>query len=209
MAVVQDSETAFAEAAAKDGIALEPQTFEWAAEPGHLALEELADETGDPGVMQRAEIGVAALSQIFNRLNGLVPVLHACRINLPFPAVLVHEPTLTIVEVDEVLHFSTPRLQTLELYPREVEVGFDVEEFKDLCRTHAPQSDRWRYGLASKCFGWHGLQRERAYHDAVRDIAAWVMGYPPLVRIPAIDGDGLAAYERATDDLHRRLAPAA
>jgi hypothetical protein len=205
MAGAQDSGAAFAQAAARDGIVFELQTFDWASEPGHLAVEQLADETGDPGVMQRAEIGVAALGQIFNRFKGLVPVLQSCRVNRPFTPVLVHEPTLTIVEVDEILHFSTPRLQSLDLYPREVRVGFDVDEYKELCRTHAPQTDRWRYGLASKCFGWHGLQNERAYHDAVRDIASWVMGYPPLVRIPAIDGDGVAAYERAREELHRRL----
>ena len=205
MAVVADAGVAFAELAAKDGIVLEPQTFEWASEPGHLTVDDLADETGDPGVMQRAEVGVAAIKQIFNRLNGLVPVLDSCRGNKPYAAVLVHEPTLTIVEVDEVLHFSTPRLQSLDLYPHEVKVGFDIEAHKELCREHAPQTDKWRYGLASKTFGWHGLQRERAYHDALRDIAAWVMGYPPLVRIPAIDGDGKAAYERAKDELRARL----
>ena len=205
MAVVQDCESAFAEAAARDGIALEAQTFDWASEPGHLAVEELADETGDPGVMQRAEIGVAALAQIFNRLGGLNPVLESCRVNLPFTAVLVHEPTLTIVEVDDELHFTTPRLQTLELYPGEVQVGFDVKEFKELSKEHAAQTDRWRYGLASKCFGWHGLQKERAYQDSVRDIGAWIFGYPPVIRIAAVDGDGAAAYERVKDDLHRRL----
>ena len=207
MAAVQDGVTAFAQAAAKDGIALELQSFDWASEPGHLAVDELADETGDPGVMQRAEIGVAALGQIFNGLNGLMPVLQSCRVNRPFTPVLVHEPTLTIVEVDDVLHFTTHRLQSLDSYPREVRVGFDIEEYKELCRTHAAQTDKWRFGLASKCFGWHGLQRERAYQDAVRDIAAWVMGYPPLVRIAAIDddGDGTAAYERARDELRSRL----
>lgn len=205
MAVVQDCETAFARAAAKDGIELEPQTFEWASEPGHIAVEELADETGDPGVMQRAEIGVAAIAQIFKRLNGLAPVLESCRVNLPFSPVLVHEPTLTIVEVDDELSFTTHRLHALELYPREVQVAFDIEQYMQLCREHAEKADKWRYGLASKCFGWHGLQRERAYQDSVRDIAAWVFGYPPVVRIPAVDGDGEAAYERAKDDLHRRL----
>src|SRR5205085_8045167 len=118
MAVVGDVDSAFARAAAKDGLQLELQTFDWASEPGHLAVEELADETGDPGVMQRAEIGVAALEQIFNRFKGLVPVLQSCRINRPFTPVLVHEPTLTVIEVDDVLHFSTPRLQSLEAYPR-------------------------------------------------------------------------------------------
>jgi len=206
MAAVADLDAEFAEAAAKDGVPLEAQSFDWASEPGHLAVEDLADETGDPGVMQRAEIGVAALDQMFTRFKGLVPVLQSCRVNRPYTAVLVHEQSLTIVEVDDMLHFSTPRLQALDLYPRETQLGFDIEEWKALCREHAPQTDRWRYGLASKCFGWHGLQNERAYQDAVRDIAAWVMGYPPLVRVAAIEVDGAAAYERASDELKRRLS---
>jgi hypothetical protein len=40
------------------------------------------------------------------------------------------------------------------------------------------------------------MQRERAYHDALRDLATPAMGHPPLIRIPAPDGDGAAAYER-------------
>jgi len=205
MAEVADYEEALAEAAAKDGIELEPHQFEWASEPGHLAVAYIADQSGNPDVMQRSEIAVPALEQMFNRLKGLTPVLHSCRVNLPYMAVLVHMQTGTIVELDDVLHFTTPRLTTLELYPAEVPLGFDAKEYKDLCREHAPKSDKWRYGLASKTFGWHGLQNERAYQDAVRDLAAWVMGFPPLVRIPAIDSDGEAAYERAKDMLRKRL----
>ena len=73
MAEVEPWEEPFAEEAAKDGIALEPQTFSWASEPGHLAIGALADQTADPEVMQRAEIGVPALEQMFNRMGGLAP----------------------------------------------------------------------------------------------------------------------------------------
>ena len=45
-------------------------------------------------------------------------------------------------------------------------------------------------GLAAKGFGFGGVQRERAYHDALRDLATPAMGHPPLVRIAAVDGDG-------------------
>ena len=51
-------------------------------------------------------------------------------------------------------------------------------------------------GLAAKAFGFGGVQRERAYHDALRDLATPAMGHPPLVRIAAVDGDGAAAYRR-------------
>ena len=53
-----------------------------------------------------------------------------------------------------------------------------MDEYKELCREHAPKSDKWRYGMASKMFGFHGQQNERAYQDAIRDIGAWVMGLP-------------------------------
>lgn len=205
MADVEPWEETFAQAAAKDGIELEPQSFHWASEPGHLAIGALADQTQNPEVMQRAEIGVPALEQMFQRMGGLAPVLYSCRVNLPYPATLMHEPTATLVAVDGALHFTTPRLNTLKLYPGEMRIGYDVKEYKELCEEHAPTSDKWRYGLASKMFGWHGLQKERAYQDAVRDIGSWVMGLSPLIRVPAIDEDGEAAYERAKDELHGKL----
>jgi hypothetical protein len=206
MSELADYEDALAAEAAKDGIEFEPHQFEWASEPGHLAVAYLADQSGNPDVMQRAEIAVPPLEQMFGRLKGLTPVLHSCRVNKPYMAVLVHLPTATIVELDDALHFTTGRLTTLDLYPPEVPLGFDIKQYKELCREHAPVSDRWRYGLASKMFGFHGLQNERAYQDAVRDLASWVMGFSPLIRIPAIDGDGVAAYARSKDLLLGKLA---
>jgi hypothetical protein len=199
-------EEALAAEAAKDGIELEPYQFDWASEAGHLGLAYLADQTGNPDIMQRAEIAIPALDTMFKRLKGLMPVLHSCRVNKPYMPVLVHLPSATLVEVDDVLHFTTSRLTTLDLYPPEVPLGFDIKEYKALCREHAPTSDKWRYGLASKMFGFHGLQNERAYEDAIRDIASWVMGLAPLIRVPAIDGDGVAAYARVRDAMLTRMA---
>ena len=148
MAVVSDSEVALAKRAAADGILFEPMTFDWASEPGPIGIAELADETGDMDVMMRAEIGVPAIEQIFKRLNGLQPVLESGRVEKGFTAVLVHEPTDTIVEVDEVLHFTSHRLQTLELYPGEMKLGFDLKEYKELIKEHGPTSD-------SGATAWH------------------------------------------------------
>ncbi|MEA2190605.1 MAG: hypothetical protein QOI73_726 [Solirubrobacteraceae bacterium] len=205
MAEVAAWEEQFAQEAAKDGIVLVPETFSWASEPGHLAIGALADTTGDMEVMQRAEVGVPALEEMFRGMGGLAPVLYSCRVNLPYPAVLLHEPTATLLCVDDVLHFTTSRLKTLALYPGEMPVGFDVKAYQELCSEHGPKTDKWRYGLASKMFGWHGLQKERAYQDAVRDIGSWVMGLAPLIRVPAIDEDGEAAYARVKDELHGKL----
>jgi hypothetical protein len=50
--------------------------------------------------------------------------------------------------------------------------------------------------LTAKGFGFGGMQRERAYHDAPFDLATPAMGHPPVIRIAAVDGDGAAAYLR-------------
>ena len=55
--------------------------------------------------------------------------------------------------------------------------------------------------MPAKGFGFGGVLRERAYHDALRDLATPAMGHPPLVRIAATDGDGEAAYARHRDRL--------
>jgi hypothetical protein len=136
------------------------------------------------------------LAAIYARLRGDVSVLYASRENLLLPVDLVHPPTGTVIEVDAREHFTSSRLTALELYPDDVALGFDLEEYKELCRELAGETDGIARGLAAKGFGFGGVPRERAYHDALRDLAVPAMGHPPLVRIAAIDGDGAAAYER-------------
>ena len=80
-------------------------------------------------------------------------------------------------------------------------LGFDLGEHEELCRAWCTRSDRLGRGLAAKGFGFGGLPRERAYHDALRDLAVPAMGHPPVVRIAAVDGDGAAAYRRHRDVL--------
>jgi hypothetical protein len=70
-----------------------------------------------------------------------------------------------------------------------------------LCREWSARTDGLDRGLAAKGFGFGGRQRERAYHDALRDLAAPAMGHPPVLRIAAVDGDGAAAYARHRETL--------
>ena len=79
--------------------------------------------------------------------------------------------------------------------------GSTVEEHKELCRAWCSRTDGLARGLAAKGFGFGGVQRERAYHDALRDLATPAMGHPPLVRIAAVDGDGEAAYRGNRESL--------
>jgi hypothetical protein len=200
---VDDTRAAFAEAAARDGITLEQASFDWLCEQGHVGLERVAKARRDPAIVAPVVAALAVLGAIYARLKGDVSVLHAARENLLLPVDLLHAPTGTVIEVDGPAHFTSYRLTTLDLYPPEVAVAFDRDLYRDLCRTWGATSDALARGLPAKGFGFGGVQRERAYHDALRDLATPAMGHPPLVRIPAPDGDGAAAYMRHRDSLAR------
>jgi hypothetical protein len=191
-----DVQSAFARAAAQDGIVLASQAFDWLCEQGHVGLERVAKARRDPALVAPVQAALGPLGAIYARLKGDVSVLHASRENLLLAVDLVHEPTGTVIEVDDAAHFTSFRLTALELYPSDVRLGFDLAEHEELCRDWCARTDRLGRGLAAKGFGFGGMQRERAYHDALRDLAVPAMGHPPVVRIAALDGDGAAAYAR-------------
>jgi hypothetical protein len=187
---------AFAAAAAADGIVLEAATFDWLCEQGHVGLERVAKARRDPAIVEPVKAALGVLAAIYARLKGDVSVLRAARENLLLPVELFHAPTGTVVALDGSEHFTSFRLTALELYPPDARVGFDIEEHKALCREWCGRTDGLERALAAKGFGFGGRQRERAYHDALRDLAVPAMGHPPVLRIAAIDGDGAAAYRR-------------
>jgi hypothetical protein len=193
-----DVQAAFGEAAAADGIALVPHTFEWLCEQGHVGLERVAKARRDPALVAPVIAALEALAAIYARLGGDVPMLNAARENLLLPIDLFHAETGTVVEVDETRHFTSYRLVALELYPVGASLGFDPEEHKELCRRWCSETDGLERGLAAKGFGFGGVQRERAYRDALFDLATPAMGHPPVVRFTAVDGDGVAAYRRSS-----------
>jgi hypothetical protein len=200
-----DVPLAFARAAAEDGIVLRSRSFDWLCEQGHIGLERVAKARRDPALVGPVTAAVEQLSAIYARLQGDISVLHASRENLLLPVDLVHEPTGTLIELDESAHFTSFRLAALDLYPASAYVGFDLEEHKELCRAWCSSSDGLERGLAAKGFGFGGVQRERAYHDALRDLATPAMGHPPLVRIATVDDDGASAYRRRRTSLLRQL----
>lgn len=189
-----DAQSAFAQAAAEDGIVLEAQSFDWLCEQGHVGLERVAKARRDPALVGPVTAALATLGAIYARLKGDVSVLYASRENLLLPVELVHVPSGTVIQVDESPHFTSFRLTALELYPDTATVAFDLDEHKELCRSWCSRTDGLARGLPAKGFGFGGLQRERAYRDALCDLAAPAMGHPPVIRIAAVDGDGVAAY---------------
>jgi hypothetical protein len=196
-----DVTAALGEAAAADGLELRPTTFDWLCEQGHVGLERVAKARRDPAIVEPVKAALQVLAAIYARLKGDPAVLPAARENLLLPVDLFHEESGTVIEVDGKERFTSFRLTALELYPPDVRLGFDIEEHKELCREHAREADAVGRALAAKGFGFGGAPRERAYHDALRDLATPAMGHPPLVRVTALDGDGAAAYARARDSL--------
>ena len=196
-----DVQSAFAAAAAQDGIALQSASFDWLCEQGHVGLERVAKARRDPAIVAPVITALEQLQAIYARLKGDVSVLYAARENLLLPVELAHAATGTVIEVDEAAHFTSFRLTALDLYRPDVAVGFDLAEHRALCREWSARTDGLDRGLAAKGFGFGGRQRERAYHDALRDLAVPAMGHPPVIRIAAVDGDGAAAYARHRDAL--------
>jgi hypothetical protein len=194
---VEDLRTAFARAAAADGIALAPHTFDWLCEQGHIGLERVAKARRDPAIVAPVKAALAELQAIYARLKGDESVLHAARENLLLPVDLFHAPTGTVIAVDGAEHFTSFRRTALELYPPELDVAGQIA----LCDEWAARTDGLERGLAAKGFGFGGRQRERAYHDALLDLGAPAMGLPPVIRVAAVDGDGAAAYARHRDAL--------
>jgi hypothetical protein len=203
--VLDEARAGFAQAAAQDGIALESQTFDWLCEQGHVGLERVAKARRDPALVAPVVAALEVLGVIFARLKGDVSVLQAARENLYLPVDLVHAPSGTLIEVDGPAHFTSARLQALDLYPADAAIGFDLDERRELCRTLCAAGDLLSRGLPAKGFGFGGVLRERAYHDALRDLATPAMGHPPLIRIAAVDGDGATAYQRNRSSLLARL----
>ncbi len=194
---VGDSHLAFAEAAARDGVELTPdKSLDWLTELGHLTLEDIAAEPPPAANPAALNAAASALESIYVDLGGDIDVLLSCRANLFVPVDLVHEPTGTVIEIDESQHFTSFRLRAIDAYPVEAKVGFDLDTYRGLCRTWADQMDTFARSQAGKGFGIGGIQRQRAYRDSLRDLGAVPAGHPPVVRIICLDDDGAAAYQR-------------
>ncbi|NMR28638.1 hypothetical protein [Crystallibacter degradans] len=185
-----DSEQSFKAAAASDGIPLtQNYSFSWLNERGHFGLPPEASEVA------------ASLHGIFLALEGDAIPYAAGRTNV-LRGDLLHEPSGTIIEVDEFQHFSSWRLVALDAYPLDAALGFDRDEYRYLCRRNANRADTFRASKLAKGFPNPGSRtRQRAYYDSLRDLAASAMSLPPIIRVPAIDDDGAHAYRTHRDKI--------
>ena len=95
----------------------------------------------------------------------------AAKRTTPLSGDYLHPPSGTLIEIDEVQHFTSFELLTLDLYPAGTRLGFDLEHYRQLCKELRSVSDRYFRTKSAVGFGPGGRQRRRAYHDALRDLA--------------------------------------
>ena len=168
----------------------------WLSARGHL----------DPVVVDRAPASVvAALAEIHLRLGGDAAVLRA-KAPRPSPTPdLVHTELGCIVEVDEVQHFTTARLSSLDSYPVAVPLGFDADDYRAHIREWRSKGDAAFAHKLSKDFpNRGGRQAQRAYNDSLRDLLAPTFTGFPVIRIAA-PGRSLNGVVRILETAFRQM----
>ncbi len=115
----------------------------------------------------------------------------------------VLDPGAIPVEYDEIQHFTTARILALGLYPAQASLSFDPSEYQVIAERWRSKGDKgFAHKEAAEFAGRGGRQRQRAYFDAFRDLAAPYFGSGPVLRIPAPAND----YENAVVTLKRMIA---
>ncbi|MGB5037524.1 MAG: hypothetical protein WBQ66_12995, partial [Blastocatellia bacterium] len=132
-----DTEREIQRLAEQDGVELSKQSVPWINQRGHLGLPEVGDSDEQTKGLRKAR---SALRRIFLELGGDETELAAGR-PTRLPGDFIHEPSGTLVEVDESQHFTSFRRISLELYPEGQELGFSLSEYEALCDKWSASSD--------------------------------------------------------------------
>lgn len=140
---------------------------------------------------------ISVLASVHRSLGGDAQLLGSKRAGMSPVPDLVHEETGCIVEVDEVQHFTTARRRSFELYPPNVALGFDLQEYRALVVRWQPTGDRaFAHKTASDFPVPGGRQSQRAYNDALRDLLAPSFTRYPVIRIPVPDRNLAGVVDR-------------
>jgi hypothetical protein len=89
-----------------------------------------------------------------------------------------------MLEFDEHQHFSSARLKSFEFYPPDLKVNFNIDQWKQLCKTQREKADKYRKSKTTTDFNFAGGRTaQRAYLDCFRDLLPQLHGLKPTVRI--------------------------
>jgi hypothetical protein len=160
----------------------------WLTGRGHL--DQLAQASAPTPLLDK-------LGDMHRELGGDSDALAAKRLgNSPAPD-LIDVDSGTLIEVDEVQHFTSARLLTLDHYPADQQLGFDISEYRELIGQWRGKGDRAYAHKTSSDFPQPGgRQAQRAYNDALRDLLAPTFTGHPVIRIPVPGRSLTGALER-------------
>ena len=124
---------------------------------------------------------------LFERLGGDEDGLFGKADGFLTPDAYFPEPYYFIFEFDELQHFTAPRQMTLTLYPADVPLAFDREQYLRLCAEHHEPAlrkgtDRFRRKTTDFPFV-NGRAAQRAFFDTFRDWLPPLHGLRPTLRI--------------------------
>lgn len=108
--------------------------------------------------------------------------LPACDFFVSYPA--------TIIEYDERQHFTRAREITLSLYPKDIEIQYDIDKWKSLCRSIAAKDNDPAY-----------RDEQRAWYDTLRDFAPTLLKIHPTIRIVDNERKWCALQDNNDDDI--------
>lgn len=137
------------------------------------------------------------IDKIFKTLNGDINANQTKRsVALDCDAYFGGEYNF-IFEFDEFQHFSSARLKTIEHYPTNLKLNFDLKTWKNLCLTYKDRADNYRKAKTTTDFNFAGGRTaQRAYLDCFRDLLPEVQELNPTLRINEFEVIGITKNDK-------------
>ncbi len=109
-------------------------------------------------------------------------------------------------EFDEFQHFSTPRLKALELYPAHLNLTFECNQYKMLCKVRKEKADKYRESKTTPDFDFSGGRTaQRAYFDCFRDLLPDLHDLNPTLRITEFEVASVLANTPQSQEVVREI----
>jgi hypothetical protein len=132
------------------------------------------------------------IEEIFNKLNGNKIKNENKQISKLQTDAYFGGDYNFLFEFDEFQHFSSYRKLTFDLYPKDLRMNFDLQQWKKMCELHSVKADKYRYTKQTKDFDFNGGRTaQRAYLDCFRDLLPQNHGLQPTIRINEFEVIGI------------------
>ena len=121
------------------------------------------------------------IDKIFNSLNGQLDTKSVRKLS---PDAYFGGGYNFIFEFDEFQHFTSARLNTFKLYPKNLHLNYSQNDWQTYCEAHHAKADAYRRNKKTSDFDFTGGRtNQRAYLDCFRDLLPQLHGLNPTLRI--------------------------